>query len=151
MHALSVETTRPRRRMLPAGLAALLALVLASCAPTPGSEGSSGEATASPAAISIDDGVLRETVSALADELLAPGVVVLIRSPEGDFELAEGTTKVNGGRPMTLADHVRIGSNTKPFTTTVILQLAEEGRLGLGDPVSDHWRGVPNGENITIE
>lgn len=108
--------------------------------------------TASPApSISIDQESLEETVTGLADELLAPGVVVLIRSPQGDFQFAYGTTTVNGQKPITIGDHARIGSNTKTFTATVILQLADEGRIDLSDPVADYWSGVPNGENITIE
>jgi D-alanyl-D-alanine carboxypeptidase len=47
-------------------------------------------------------------------------------------------------------DHFRIGSNTKTFTGTVILQLVDEGRLRLDDPVSEYQPEVPNGENITI-
>src|SRR5207253_2507969 len=43
-----------------------------------------------------------------------------------------------------------IGSNTKTFTGTVILQVVDEGNLGLDDPVSEYQPKVPNGENITI-
>jgi len=37
--------------------------------------------------------------------------------------------------PMSLRDHFRIGSNTKTMTSTVILQLVEEGKLKLNDPI----------------
>lgn len=137
------------------GLAVSVSLVSASC--TSGSSGESGgssNATSSPAAsssITIDEQALQTTVTELADEMLAPGVGVLIRSPQGDFNFADGTTRVDGRTPVTLDDHVRIGSNTKTFVATVILQLAEEGRLDLAGPVSDYWEGVPNGENITVE
>lgn len=46
--------------------------------------------------------------------------------------------------------HQRIGSVTKTFTGTLVLQLAQEGLLSLDDPVSNHLDGVPRGENITI-
>ena len=36
------------------------------------------------------------------------------------------------------------------MTAAVILQLAQEGKLGLGDPVSKYVPRVPNGDNITI-
>jgi D-alanyl-D-alanine carboxypeptidase len=52
--------------------------------------------------------------------------------------------------PITPNDHFRIGSNTKTFTGTVVLQLVDEGELGLDDPVSAYRPEVPNGENITI-
>jgi D-alanyl-D-alanine carboxypeptidase len=45
---------------------------------------------------------------------------------------------------------VRIGSITKTFTGTVVLQLVDEGRIGLDDPISLHLSGVPNGNAITI-
>lgn len=84
-----------------------------------------------------------------------PGAVVLIRSPRrGDWSAAFGTralgTRALGtSEPMTLADHVRVGSNTKTMTATVILQLVQEGKLRLDDPVPKHVAGVPNGERIT--
>ncbi len=144
--------SRDRSGLRRSGMVALLAiftLVLTSCSPGTSSDNPS---MASPApSISIDQESLEETVAGLADELLAPGVVVLIRSPQGDFQFAYGTTTVNGRKPITMEDHARIGSNTKTFTATVILQLADEGRIDLTDPVADYWSGVPNGENITIE
>ena len=85
-----------------------------------------------------------------------PGAVVLIRSPRrGDWSAAFGTralgTRALGtSEPMTLADHFRVGSNTKTMTATVILQLVQEGKLRLDDPVAKHVAGVPNGERITI-
>ena len=36
------------------------------------------------------------------------------------------------------------------MTAAVILQLAQEGKLSLDDPVSKYVPGVPNGDNITI-
>ena len=41
-------------------------------------------------------------------------------------------------------------TNTKTMTAAVILQLAQECELSLGDPVSKYVPGVPNGDNITI-
>ncbi len=130
------------------GLLAMVTLVLTSC-----STDTIGNSTSTepPAPLTIQQESLQGTVTELADELLAPGVVVLIRSPQGDFQFAHGTTTVKGQTPISLADHARIGSNTKTFTATAILQLADEGRIDLTDPVADYWSGVPNGENITIE
>jgi len=47
-------------------------------------------------------------------------------------------------------EHIRVGSNTKTWTGTVILQLVDEGKISLDDPVSKYRPDVPNGENITI-
>jgi D-alanyl-D-alanine carboxypeptidase len=36
------------------------------------------------------------------------------------------------------------------MTAAVIMQLAQEDKLSLGDPVSKYVSGVPNGDSITI-
>ncbi len=51
---------------------------------------------------------------------------------------------------MNVNSHMRIGSITKTFTATVILQLVDEGKLRLDDPVAKYLPQVPNGANITI-
>jgi D-alanyl-D-alanine carboxypeptidase len=69
---------------------------------------------------------------------------------EGTWSTTFGTDDLATGTPMKPEDHFRVGSNTKTFTGTVILQLVDEGKLGLNDPVSKYRPEVPNGENITI-
>jgi len=51
---------------------------------------------------------------------------------------------------VTLEDHVRIASNTKTFVATVVLQLVDEGLVGLDDPLEDYVPGIPNGTTITV-
>ncbi|EDY39267.1 beta-lactamase [Cyanobium sp. PCC 7001] len=41
-------------------------------------------------------------------------------------------------------------SITKSFTVTLLLKLADEGRLDLDDPVGRYVRGVPNGDAVTL-
>lgn len=79
-----------------------------------------------------------------------PGLVILVRSPKGDWSTVLGTSEIGTNKPWTLDDHFRIGSNTKTMTATVILQLAQEGKLALADMVSKYVPGVPNGDKITI-
>ena len=84
-------------------------------------------------------------------ELSTTGAGVLILSPElGDWSTAKGTRTWQGTDPVTMADHVRVGSVTKTMTGTLILQLVDEGLIGLDDPVSKYRPDVPNGDNITI-
>ena len=54
--------------------------------------------------------------------------------------------------PMAAGDRVRIGSVTKTFVATVVLQLVAEHRLSLGDSV-ERWlpRLVPGGADITVQ
>jgi D-alanyl-D-alanine carboxypeptidase len=81
----------------------------------------------------------------------APGGVVLILSKKlGNWSATYGTSRLGGRHPVSLDDHVRIASNTKTMTGTVILQLVAEGKLRLTDPISKYRPDVPNGQNITI-
>lgn len=77
-----------------------------------------------------------------------------------------GLVRVTGDEPDALAAGVRdlktraeasergyfrIGSVTKTFVATVVLQLADEKRLRLDDPISRHLPGlVPGGDKITV-
>jgi D-alanyl-D-alanine carboxypeptidase len=81
-----------------------------------------------------------------------PGAVVLIKSPKrGNWSATFGTAEFGKRIPMSLSNYFRVGSNTKTMTSTVILQLVEEGRLKLDDPIAKFRPDVPNGQNITIE
>jgi D-alanyl-D-alanine carboxypeptidase len=80
-----------------------------------------------------------------------PGAVVMVESPQkGNWSGTFGTAAFGKKVPMSLADYLRVGSNTKTMTGTVILQLVEEGKLALEDPISKFVPSVPNGQNITI-
>jgi D-alanyl-D-alanine carboxypeptidase len=56
-----------------------------------------------------------------------------------------------GARRPAPDQRFRVGSVTKTFTATIVLQLAAEGRLHLGDRLERYLPGVvPDGEKITI-
>ncbi|MFJ3791329.1 serine hydrolase domain-containing protein [Kitasatospora sp. NPDC090091] len=64
---------------------------------------------------------------------------------------AAGTADLATGQPARADGRFRIGSVTKSFVATVVLQLVGEGRLRLDDPVERHLPGVvPNGAAITV-
>ncbi|BAJ26060.1 MULTISPECIES: serine hydrolase domain-containing protein [Kitasatospora] len=65
-----------------------------------------------------------------------PGVVVEVRECGQVWRAAAGVADTATGRERTIADRFRIGSITKPFVATVVLQLAAEGRIGLDDPLA---------------
>jgi D-alanyl-D-alanine carboxypeptidase len=94
---------------------------------------------------------LRGRLLGMAEDLRAPGGVVLVRSPErGDLTMAYGTRTRGGGDPVQVGDHIRVGSNTKTWTGTVVLQLSQETPLKLDDPIAKYRAGVPRGDEITI-
>jgi D-alanyl-D-alanine carboxypeptidase len=85
-----------------------------------------------------------------AKELLVPGAIILLRTPQGEFTVADGTTLLGAKSPPRADTHFRAASNTKTMTAAVIMQLAQENKLSLDDSVSKYVSGVPNGDHITI-
>jgi D-alanyl-D-alanine carboxypeptidase len=82
-----------------------------------------------------------------------PGVLVGVwDSAGGSYVHAYGSADLATHRALTPADHFRVGSNTKTFVISVLLQLVDEGKLHLDDPLSKFALGVtiPNAEHITI-
>lgn len=80
----------------------------------------------------------------------APGAIVAVQSPEGLFIKAYGIADPATGAPMTTDMFQRVGSITKPFTGTLLMQLAADGDLSLDDPISQYVDGVANGDDITL-
>jgi D-alanyl-D-alanine carboxypeptidase len=99
---------------------------------------------------SIDSVELQNVVDTTAKELMVPGVMVLLRTPQDEFIISYGATMLGVTIPPRTNTHFRIASNTKTMTAAVIVQLAQQGKMGLDDPVSKYIFGVPNGDNITI-
>ncbi|MGA7419570.1 MAG: serine hydrolase domain-containing protein [Acidimicrobiales bacterium] len=94
---------------------------------------------------------LQKQIPQIMKENAIPGAVALVKSPtQGNWSATFGTAEVGGHVPMSIDDQFRIGSNTKTMTSTVILQLGQEGKLKLDDPISKYQPEVPNGQNITI-
>jgi D-alanyl-D-alanine carboxypeptidase len=98
----------------------------------------------------IDKAALQNLVDTTAKELLIPGAVVLLRTPQGEFTVTYGTTLLGSNSPPTADTHFRIASNTKTMTAAVIVLLAQEGKLSFDDPISKYIPSVPNGDNITV-
>ncbi|MFE2751835.1 serine hydrolase domain-containing protein [Actinosynnema sp. NPDC059335] len=75
----------------------------------------------------------------------ASGALLTAETPAGTRADAAGEASVGG--------YFRIGSATKTFVATVVLQLVDEGRVGLDDPVDRYVAGVPagrNGDRVTV-
>lgn len=111
----------------------------------------SGSSSATPGARPAYVAAVSESVTTTMKDNVIPGAVVLIASPDqGDWTGAFGTRTWGMDDPMQATDQFRIGSNTKTMTSTVILQLVQEGKLALDDPISRYVDGVPGGDRITI-
>ncbi|MFC9592334.1 serine hydrolase domain-containing protein [Streptomyces sp. NPDC056944] len=127
------STRMSRRAFVGATLAATGALVAAAVLP----------AAASPAPLSplppaplppLDPAALH---AAIGDLEHPPSTAAQLRvgGTAGDWYGASGVADIRTRRPVTVHDKVRIGSVTKVFVATVVLQLVAEGRVGLDTPV----------------
>ena len=68
-----------------------------------------------------------------------PGVVALVTNRERVlYKGAFGVADVATSRPLTSDALFRIASMTKPVTSVALMQLVEQGRLGLDDPAEKY-------------
>ncbi len=98
---------------------------------------------------------LQEIVSEGVDGAGIPGAVVGIVTPYWRWSYAAGYASLSPEIPAEPGMHFFIASVTKPFVAVAILQLAEEGKLALDDPIDaylpvDIAKAVPNSDEITI-
>ena len=93
---------------------------------------------------------LDAAVRAALPQTAAPGVIVGVVTPAGTWKAAYGKADPAKGTPMAVDMHTRIGSVTKTFTATAIMQLAEAGKLSLDDKIQKFVPGIPNGDRITL-
>jgi D-alanyl-D-alanine carboxypeptidase len=80
----------------------------------------------------------------------APAVIVAVRGPDGTWTKAYGVADLVSGAPASVDMYQRIGSVTKTFVGTALLQLVDQGRLSLDDPIDHYVPKVPNGSRITL-
>lgn len=75
----------------------------------------------------------------------AVGAMAEVTSPGAHGTARAGTADSGTGKPMPQDGRFRIGSATKTFTATVVLQLVGEGRMSLEDTVERWLPGVVRG------
>jgi D-alanyl-D-alanine carboxypeptidase len=152
-----------RRRLL-VPLLALLVVLATGVAWDPGdarSGGSRSEHTRPRALATGADPVGRTTADRLdaivaeaRTKLHAPALVVMLRLDDGTTwgrALGDATLPVDGRRtPVTLDTPFVLGSLTKSFVASALLQLAAKGRVDLDAPIAGHLPAYPNASAITL-
>jgi D-alanyl-D-alanine carboxypeptidase len=126
------------------GLSSVLGSARASAATTGSRPGSS------PA---LDGGMAGQLDQAIADTMVRlgiPGSIVGLWTPQGQYVKAFGISDRVTRAPMQTGLYMRIGSNTKTFVAAAVLQLADQGKIRLGDPIATYIPDVPDGDRITI-
>ncbi|GAA2233249.1 serine hydrolase domain-containing protein [Streptomyces amakusaensis] len=74
-----------------------------------------------------------------------PGVTAGVRDKNGVWQGTAGVGDLRTGKARGADDRFRIGSVTKTFVATVLLQMEAEGKLSLDDSVEKHLPGVVRG------
>ena len=96
-------------------------------------------------------------ITAICDSIVAntdvPGIVIQIKAPDEGIDLlyATGKSDLEQDLPMRSDMTHRIGSVTKTFVITVMLQLIDEGELTLDTTLDNYYPKVPQAEIITME
>ena len=110
------------------------------------------------AAISLSATAQETSLEAKVDEYLAPylemgnfcGVVLIGQGDEVLLCKGYGTADYEKGTPVTPRSRFQIGSLGKQFTAACIMQLVEQGRLRVEDPLSNYISDYKEAGRITI-
>ncbi|MEU8758943.1 serine hydrolase domain-containing protein [Streptomyces sp. NPDC048659] len=114
--------------------------------PSPSSSGDSFPQLSPAVAAQLDS-----AIKGVMTEANVPGVMVALSAPgKGEYIRSFGIADKATGQQMSPGLYMRIGSETKTFTVTALLQLVDQGKVGLDDPIGDYVSGVPNGDRITL-
>lgn len=78
---------------------------------------------------------------------VAGAVALVLRDGRPVYQRAVGWADKEAGRKMTHDTLFRIASQTKAFTSTAVLALVEEGKIGINEPVGDF---IPTFKKTTV-
>src|SRR6478752_922119 len=93
---------------------------------------------------------LREALDAMVTGGVL-GALAEVRDGTGTYAMSSGVSEHGTNAPVDPAGHFRIGSVTKTFTATAVLQLTGDGTLSLDDMVERWLPGMlANGETISV-
>lgn len=103
----------------------------------------------------LSDGELKGRLEAYLEPFVASGnftgAVLVMRNGNAVLRTAYGKASYQLGVPNSPETRFHIASVSKPFTAAAILQLQEQGKLSLADPVARYIPNFPNGDRITLD
>lgn len=97
------------------------------------------------------DAALTASIRKALATTAAPGAIVGVwQEGRRPYVKTFGVRNTTTRTPMRRNLHMRIGSETKTFTVTALLQLVEQGKVTLDDPIAKYVPGVNRGDRITL-
>ncbi|MBZ4223975.1 beta-lactamase family protein [Bacillus wiedmannii] len=89
---------------------------------------------------------IEQVIDKAADAKNVPGVIVTVKNGEVSWAYASGEGNIERNHKVDADSAFRIGSTTKTFVATVVLQLAGEKKLSLDDTVEKWLPGLIKGK-----
>ena len=78
-----------------------------------------------------------------------PAVLAAVSDSKGESAgVAVGKGSLETGQAPPMDGEVRVGSNTKTFVAVVVMQMVQEGKVGLDEPIETYLPGLIRGEGI---
>jgi D-alanyl-D-alanine carboxypeptidase len=141
--------TLNNRRRLAAG-ATLIAALAVGVVPATNAHAAPAPPAATRASTPAPDmeGVVAALNAAMAHG--APGAMARFTGPEGVQARTVGVRDRDSGAAMDIRARFRIGSVSKTFSSVVLLQLVQEGKLELDAPVNRYLPGLLPDDRITV-
>lgn len=93
---------------------------------------------------------LDDLLSSYDEEKTAMGTVSILKEGKEFYTKSIGFANIDLNKKNNSETKYRIGSISKTFTATIILQMVDEGKLSVSDKLKKYFPEIPNAENISI-
>lgn len=101
--------------------------------------------------VEVDEAALQAILDKWRTDVDTFGATLSLRLPgDEDIHLASGIDDRDPETPMPIDGTFGIGTITRAFVAAVALQLVDEGRMSLDDPVEPWLPELPNADEITL-
>jgi D-alanyl-D-alanine carboxypeptidase len=140
------DARRPRSSFRKTAIAAVAA---ASCLAVAGTMLGSSAAAADTVKSSARGDTVQRNLDALVRADRFPGALAAVRGRDGQVRnYTAGVGDLTTTAKVPVDGQVRVGSNTKTFVATVVLQLVGEGKIDLAEPIEHYLPSLVRGDGI---